>query len=157
MSILFYTRGVNYLLRNKRAIRTIIVRMCKEKGYEVGTVNYILCSKRIIKKTNIQYLNHHYYTDIITFPLSDDSNIVTADIFVCIPVVLENAIRYSTSAYNEVIRVLFHGILHMIGYDDHSVEEQQAMRNAEDYWLSQFSLLLVKGYKRNTRIGTKGV
>lgn len=116
--------------------------MCKENGYELGNVNYILCSKRIIKQTNIRYLNHHYYTDIITFPLSEDPKIITADIFVCIPVVLENAQRFSTSAYSEVVRVLFHGILHLIGYDDHTPEDQKNMRNAEEFWLSQFSLLL---------------
>lgn len=142
MNILFYTEGVHYLLRNKKAIRATIERMCKEKGYTVENVNYILCSKPVIKKTNIRYLNHHYYTDIITFPLSEDPKIITADIFVCIPVVLENAQRFSTSAYCEVVRVLFHGILHLIGYDDHTPEDQKKMRNAEEFWLSQFSLLL---------------
>ena len=116
--------------------------MCKENGYSLGNVNYILCSKSVIKKINIRYLNHNYYTDIITFPLSEEPKVITADIFVCIPVVLENAKRFSTSAYYEVVRVLFHGILHLIGYDDHSPEDQQSMRNAEEFWLSQFSLLL---------------
>lgn len=138
MNILFYTQRVNYLLRNKKTIRTTIARMCSEKGYTIGCINYILCSKSIIKQTNIKYLNHRYYTDIITFSLSEDPQIITADIFICIPVILENAQRYQISAYSEVIRVLFHGILHMIGYDDHSPADQIAMRAAEDYWLAQF-------------------
>ena len=130
MNILFYTEGVHYLLRNKNHIRATIERMCKENGYSLGNVNYILCSKSVIKKINIRYLNHNYYTDIITFPLSEEPKVITADIFV------------STSAYYEVVRVLFHGILHLIGYDDHTPEDQQSMRNAEEFWLSQFSLLL---------------
>lgn len=142
MSISFYTEGVNYLLRNKKAIRTIIMRMCQEKGYSVGIINYILCSKQIIRKTNIKYLSHHYYTDIITFPLSEEPKVITADIFVCIPVILENAKHYHTSAYAEVVRVLFHGILHMIGYDDHTPEDIRKMREAEEYWLSEFTILL---------------
>ena len=142
MNIVFYTEGVHYLLRNKNHIRATIERMCKENGYSLGNVNYILCSKSVIKKINIRYLNHNYYTDIITFPLSEEPKVITADIFVCIPVVLENAKRFSTSAYYEVVRVLFHGILHLIGYDDHTPEDQKSMRNAEEFWLSQFSLLL---------------
>lgn len=142
MSIVFYTQGVHYLLRNKEKIRITIIRMCTEKGYTIEDIEYVLCSKKVIKATNIQYLDHHYYTDIITFPLSEKPKNLRATIFVCIPVVFENARHYKTSTYNELIRVLFHGILHMIGYDDHTIEEQKAMRAAEDYWLTQFNALL---------------
>ena len=142
MSILFHTLGVHYLLRHKREIRAVIALMCQNKGYEVGDVNYILCSKRVIKETNIRYLDHHYYTDIITFPLSEESTIVSADIYVCVPIVFENAVRFHTSAYTELVRVLFHGILHMIGYDDHTPEDQTAMRAAEDRWLTKFQEML---------------
>ena len=142
MSILFHTQGVHYLLRHKKAIRTTIVQMCQSKGYVVGEINYILCSKAVIKATNIRYLDHHYYTDIITFPLSESTRVISADIYVCVPVIFENAVRFHTSSYTELLRVLFHGILHMIGYDDHTPEDQTAMRAAEDYWLTQIQEIL---------------
>lgn len=142
MPVFFYTQQIHYLLRNKRQIRSVVTRICEENGYQLGAVNYILCSKAVIKSINIRYLGHHYYTDIITFPLSEDPQIVSADIYICVPVVRENALRYRTSNYTELLRVLFHGILHMVGYDDHIASDQQKMRSAEDYWLAQFALLV---------------
>lgn len=142
MSILFHTLGVRYLLRHKREIRATVKLMCESKGYRVGEVNYILCSKRVIKETNVRYLDHHYYTDIITFPMSEEAGVVSADIYVCVPVVFENAVHFKTSAYTELIRVLFHGILHLIGYDDHTPEDQLAMRAAEEEWLGKFAEML---------------
>lgn len=142
MPVFFYTQRIHYLLRHKREIRSVVTRICLENGYQLGAVNYILCSKAVIKSINIRYLGHHYYTDIITFPLSEDPQVVSADIYICVPVVRENALRYRTSNYTELLRVLFHGILHMVGYDDHSTSDQQKMREAEDYWLAQFALLV---------------
>lgn len=142
MPVFFYTQRIHYLLRHKREIRSVVARICVENGYQLGAVNYILCSKAVIKSINIRYLGHHYYTDIITFPLSEDPQVVSADIYICVPVVRENALRYRTSNYTELLRVLFHGILHMVGYDDHSASDQQKMREAEDYWLAQFALLV---------------
>ena len=131
MNILFYTEGVHYLLRNKKAIRATIERMCKEKGYTVENVNYILCSKPVIKKTNIRYLNHHYYTDIITFDYDED-DIINGDLFISLDTVRTNAEKFGKEYEEELHRVIIHGILHLCGINDKGPGEREIMEAAEN-------------------------
>ncbi len=140
MAIDFHVDGLNYLLRGKGKIRSTLIAIAEENSAKILQLDYIFVDKRKIRKINIQFLNHNYSTDIITFPYSE-GNEIESEIYICIPVVMENAKRFGTSSYEELIRVIFHGLLHLVGYDDHSPEDAKEMRFQEDKWLEYFHQL----------------
>lgn len=102
----------------------------------VGNINYIICSDNYLLEINRRYLDHDYYTDIITFPSSEPPEPIEADIFISIDRVRENAATLEKAFSNEFHRVLVHGILHLLGYNDSSNREKQEMRIKEDSCLS---------------------
>ena len=102
---------------------------------KLGDVNVIFCSDRYLLDINIKYLHHDYFTDIITFDYSEGKTI-SGDLFISIDSVRENAAYYKTSFENELNRVLIHGVLHLIGFNDHTKEEKAQMRSKEDYYLN---------------------
>lgn len=102
---------------------------------QLGDVNIIFCSDNYILDVNMKYLQHDYFTDIITFDYCE-GNVLSGDLFISIDSVRENAIFYKTEFSDELNRVIVHGLLHLIGYDDHSEEDVKVMRSKEDYYLS---------------------
>jgi len=96
-------------------------------------INIILCSDNYLLEVNREYLDHDYYTDIITFPINN--NPLSADLFISVDRVKDNANVNSTSFDNELSRVIFHGVLHLMGYGDKTEEKAQEMRKQEDYYL----------------------
>lgn len=101
----------------------------------LGNVNIIFCSDNYILDVNMQYLQHDYFTDIITFDYCE-GKVLSGDLFISIDSVRENASFYGTEFKDELNRVIVHGLLHLIGYDDHSEEDIKVMRSKEDYYLS---------------------
>jgi probable rRNA maturation factor len=101
-------------------------------------INFIFCNNKTIRKINKQYLQHDYNTDILTFPLSENDSSVLADVFISQEQVSKNAIIFNTSFKLEIHRVLFHGILHLCGYDDKTPSGQQIMRSREDFYLRKY-------------------
>ena len=100
-------------------------------------INYIFCSDEYLLEVNKEYLNHDYYTDIITFNNSDDNSvIVESDIFISIDRVKDHASERSISFDKELCRVLIHGVLHLAGFNDKSSEEQLVMTQMEDKYLA---------------------
>lgn len=104
---------------------------------KLGEINYIFCDDEYLLKVNQDYLQHDYYTDIITFDYVKGKTI-SSDIFVSLPRISENASTLSKDFDEEFRRVLAHGILHLCGYKDKTEEEQQEMRSKEDFYLHQF-------------------
>ncbi|WP_333851059.1 rRNA maturation RNase YbeY [Epilithonimonas sp.] len=102
-----------------------------------GEINYIFCDDDYILKVNQDYLDHDYYTDIITFDYVKGKTI-SGDIFVSLPRILDNASTLSQNFESELNRVLAHGILHLCGYKDKTEEEQIQMRAKEDFYINQF-------------------
>lgn len=100
----------------------------------LGDVTLIFCSNEYLLKINQEYLNHDYYTDIITFDYTED-NIICGDLFISLEMVTENAISNNVPFINEVNRVVVHGILHLIGYKDKSDEDSKLMRKKENQML----------------------
>lgn len=103
----------------------------------VGEISFVFCNDDFILEINKQYLNHDYYTDIITF----DYNIgdtVYSDIFISLDTVASNAESFNASFVNELTRVIFHGILHLVGYSDATDEDKHVMRQKEDLFLNMF-------------------
>ena len=102
-----------------------------------GEINYIFCDDDHLLQVNKDFLNHDYYTDVITFDYVKGKTI-SADIFVSLPRILDNSSTLSNTFNSELLRVLAHGVLHLCGYKDKKDEEISEMRQKEDYYLSIF-------------------
>lgn len=101
---------------------------------KLGDINIIFCSDNYILDVNQKYLQHDYFTDIITFDYCE-GDVLSGDLFISVDSVRENSIFYKTEFENELNRVIVHGLLHLIGYDDHTPEDQKLIREKENYYL----------------------
>ena len=114
--------------------------MAESEIFTLGDISIIFCSDNYILDINQRFLQHDYFTDIITFDYSEGRRI-SGDLFISVDSVRENAVEYGTEFSDELHRVIVHGILHLIGYDDHTDEEIKEMRAKENYYLSVFDLM----------------
>ena len=135
-SIQFFEEDIKFLLKNKRKLRNWFRATILKEGGKPGTLNFIFCSDSYLLEINTSYLNHNTFTDIITFDLSEDKQTVSGDIFISIERVKENAKSFKISFPWELNRVLIHGILHLLGYQDKTPSQKKEMRSKEDYYLS---------------------
>lgn len=127
-------------LPEEQILQDFIVRLFdKEKKY-LSNIQYVFCSDDFLLKINRDHLQHDYYTDIITFDLSEDSHTI-GEIYISIDRVRENAMDLHISFEQELLRVVFHGALHLCGYGDKTPTEEKLMRQKEDEYLEQFALL----------------
>lgn len=134
--IKFESQHPDFILQDALRFKRWIKKVLECEGKTEGELVYIFSDDDQMIQLNRAYLNHDTYTDIITFPTSHLSPIISGDIFICIDRIRENAVQLQSSFEIEFSRVLVHGILHLIGYDDHSEEEKRLMRRKEDYYLS---------------------
>lgn len=111
--------------------------LVREESKICGDITVVFCSDDYLLEVNRTYLDHDYYTDIITFDYSD-LGILSGDLFISIDRVKENAQDFSDSFENELKRVVFHGVLHLCGYKDKSEEDEKIMRIKENYYLDYF-------------------
>ena len=127
----------DFELENEAQYEDWISRIIESEGFDEGEINYIFCDDDYLLKVNQDYLDHDYYTDIITFDYVKGKTI-SGDIFVSLPRILDNASTLSQNFESEFNRVLAHGILHLCGYKDKTEEEQTQMRAKEDFYINQF-------------------
>lgn len=137
--IRFFNEDVAYKLPHKLAMRQWLKQQAEREGYAVGDLNYIFCSDTYLLQVNRDFLQHDYYTDIITFDQSETEGKLEGDIFISVDRVADNAGQVGVSAEQEMRRVLAHGLLHLCGFGDKTPEEARQMRAKEDEWLQQFS------------------
>lgn len=126
-------------LKNRRSLKAFIASLLKTKATKTGNINYIFCSDEELLEINRNFLQHDYYTDIITFELSDknDPNI-EAEIYISVDRVRDNA-GLAAQAFNaELHRVIFHGILHLCGHKDKTTKEREEMRKEEDMLIYKY-------------------
>lgn len=135
-SIHFFEEDIKFLLKDKRKLRNWFRATVLEEGGKPETLNFIFCSDKYLLNINTSYLNHNTFTDIITFDLSEDNQSVSGDIFISIERVKENAKTFKITFQKELHRVLIHGILHLLGYEDKTPAQENEMRSKEDYYLS---------------------
>ena len=133
--ITFHSESIQFELENPSDVARWIEQAIAKENHETGNIDYIFCSDNYLLELNKEHLNHDTYTDIITFNYCED-NVVSSDIFVSIDRVKENAKTFEVSFENELNRVMIHGILHLVGYNDKTEAEQQVMRSKEDFYLS---------------------
>lgn len=121
------------------AISDWLQDIISQRHFQLVALNYIFCSDEYLLKINQTYLQHDYYTDIITFDNSDEDTTIEGDIFISIDRVRENAEDEHTSFHNELYRVIAHGLLHLIGFGDKTDEEAATMREMENNCLNLLS------------------
>ncbi len=107
----------------------------KSYGKEVGELYYSFCSDEYLYKMNVELLGHDFYTDIITFPLNECETILSAEFHISIDRIKENAITFNRSFRDELHRVMAHGVLHLIGFDDLCEDDEKQMREEEEICL----------------------
>ncbi len=133
--IRYFTEDIRFQYKGKRLTSNWLKKVAEQEEKRIGGVSIIFCSDPYLLGINREYLGHDYYTDIITFDYCE-GKLLGGDLFISIDTVRDNAAFYGTSFDNELHRVIVHGLLHLIGYDDHSDADTAAMRAAEDRALS---------------------
>ena len=111
--------------------------VAKSEGYTLGDVTYIFCSSAVHRQMNIDYIGHDYFTDVITFDYSDlkGEGYVSGDIFIDVETVADNARIYGSTARQEMLRVVVHGLLHLCGQKDKTPRAEKQMHRKEDKYL----------------------
>lgn len=130
----------DFRLANEDRISRWISDSIKSEGFNEGDITYVFCSDDYLYQINVDFLNHHTYTDIISFDYKLGKTL-HGEIYISVDRVMDNAKRYDVEFYNELSRVMIHGILHYCGYKDKSDNEIELMREKEDYYLSVLEIL----------------
>ena len=115
-------------------LQPLIIKAFNDENKEGGELNFIFCSDDYLLKINKEYLDHDYYTDIITFDYAEQ-NIISGDVFISKDRVLDNAEKFNVSFENEINRVMIHGVLHLLGYKDKTENERKQMRLKEEQYM----------------------
>ncbi len=134
----FHYEEIDFKVKQILKIKAWLKSVIKEEGFLLSEINYILCNDEYLHKINLDYLDHDTYTDIITFDNSEEEKLIEGDIFVSIDRVQENAKDFNSPFEQELKRVLVHGVLHLCGYFDKSVEDEKLMRMKEEYYLNLY-------------------
>lgn len=137
--VCFFYQGVKVTLQHRTWLKNYIQSIFKKEGKKVLSINYIFCTDKALLEINRQFLSHDFYTDIITFDLSD-ANEVQAEIYISVDRVKDNATQLGVSFKSELHRVIFHGVLHLCGYKDKSKQEKEEMRAKENLYLHKYFL-----------------
>lgn len=137
----YFIEDISFKFNKKRFTKLWLENVALNEGKTLGDINIIFCSDPYILDVNQRFLQHTYYTDIITFDYCE-GDILSGDLFISIDTVRDNSLFYHTDFNEEINRVIVHGILHLVGYDDHSESDIAIMRSKEDqYLLLRTSLL----------------
>ncbi len=134
----FFSEDIDFKVVNPIKTKKWIKNASFSEGYEVSQLNYIFCSDEYLLEINKQYLDHDYFTDIITFDNSEEDKQLEGDIYISVDRVRDNADTFHTDFDSEMRRVLIHGLLHLVGYEDSSEALKTAMRAKEDEYLRLF-------------------
>jgi len=131
-----FCEDVDHTLNDKNKLTELIQKIIQKEKRILDTLNIILCSDQKILNVNIRYLGHDYYTDVITFDSSDADDRIAGDIFISVERVYENAKTYDIIFENELFRVIIHGLLHLIGYNDKEKVDEILMFEKQEGYLS---------------------
>ncbi len=130
----YFFEDTDFVFKPKKINNLWLKTVAESEVRKLGQVNIIFCSDNYILDINQKYLQHDYFTDIITFDYCENDTL-SGDLFISVDSVRENALFYKTEFTDELNRVIVHGLLHLIGYDDHSDEDIKVMRSKENYYL----------------------
>ncbi len=139
-NIHFFEEDISFQLEEPNKIINWVQQIINQHQQSLEEINYIFCSDSYLLNINQEYLNHDTYTDIVTFNNSEESNKIESDIFISIDRIKENANSYNKSFEHELYRVMIHGVLHLLGFDDKTEEEKLVMREKEEACLSLLNI-----------------
>ncbi len=139
--IRYYCEDVKFKFNERLANNRWLKMVAGSEIKKIGDIAIVFCSDNYILDMNIKYLQHDYFTDIITFDYCEGDSL-SGDLFISIDSVRENSEEFGTEFSDELNRVMVHGLLHLIGYDDHTEAEQKQMREKEDYYLEMRKALV---------------
>ncbi len=137
--ISFFYEDTSVPEMNEKIARVWIKNVIEKEGFSVSIIQFIFCLDSQLIALNKQYLNHDTFTDIITFNYNDEFDGLAGDIFISYERVKENALEYGVTIVHELHRVIIHGILHLLGYDDKEEDDFREMRAKENYYLNLLS------------------
>ena len=137
-TIFFNNADRSTSLRSRTELKTFINKQCLKEGVHIETLQYVFCSDAFLLDINKRFLNHNFYTDIISFDLSEQKGSLIGDVYISIDRVKENAKTGGNLYTHELLRVIFHGALHFCGYKDKKPADQKTMRSMEDKWLKAY-------------------
>ncbi len=134
--IAFQNIDVRFRLKNRRKISSWIKDTIVSENKSIGDIAIAFCSDKYLLEMNIKYLKHNTLTDIITFDYSTENRIISGDIAISIDRVKENANTYKCEFLNELHRIIIHGVLHLLGYEDKTPDQKMKIRSKENYYLT---------------------
>jgi probable rRNA maturation factor len=138
MAVQFFFITNNISLANRTGLKLFVQQIFKREKKKLANLSYIFCSDEYLLNINKTHLNHNYYTDIITFDLSEIPNAITGEIYISADRVRDNAATLGVSIREELHRVIFHGALHLCGYKDKTTKQEKEMRMAENQLLDKY-------------------
>ena len=134
----FFSEDKAFDVKGKKNIRELIKKICLEENKKLGFINCVFCSDNYLIEINNKYLQHDYFTDIITFDHSENKRNIEGDLYISVDRTKENAKKYKVDENTELIRVIIHGLLHLIGYKDKTKKEKALMSEKENKYLSLY-------------------
>jgi probable rRNA maturation factor len=136
--IKFYFLRKDFSLLDRPRLRSFIESQLRSGKKKLEEIRFIFCSDEYLLNINKQFLQHNFYTDILTFDLSEPDQPLNAEIYISIDRVRENAVKFDSRFKRELHRVIFHGALHLSGFADKKPKEKEKMRQMEENWLDAY-------------------
>lgn len=138
LSVHFYFEKVGLTLKERGKLKGFINSVITKEKKNLNNLSYIFCNDNALLEINRKYLDHNFYTDVITFDLSSSRKEILADIYISVDRIRENAKSLELSLKEELHRVMLHGLLHLCGYNDKTEVQRKLMRKKEDFYLNLY-------------------
>ena len=137
----FFSENKNFKISNKKEIRTLLKEICEKENKKISFINCVFCSDNRLLEINKKYLNNTSLTDVVTFDFTTNKKTIEGDVYISIDRVKENAKKYKQLFKTELLRIIIHGLLHLIGFSDKTKEEKNTMTLKENEYLSLYNKL----------------
>jgi rRNA maturation RNase YbeY len=134
----FFSQSINIPLKDRKKFKSFVKYILTHEGKRLTLINFVFCTDKELRKLNNDFLRHDYYTDILTFDLSESKKDITADMFISVDRTRDNAKAFAASFSKELHRVMIHGVLHLCGYKDKKNSDIKKIREKEDWYLSKY-------------------
>jgi len=137
LSISIFYDKINFRLHGSGEIKKFLEKVIMEEKKVPGDLNFIFTDDKTLLEINRQFLGHDYFTDVISFDYSE-KNLINGEVYLSIETIYENARRFNVPKYQEVIRVMIHGVLHLCGYHDDNEENRKVMHGIQEEKIKRF-------------------